>query len=207
MDEPGAGWLGRAADFSHTRREPRAEIPPGQRLLELAEAAYGPDHVEVAGTLTNLGAAWRDLGKPEKARDLFERALPIFERAYGPDHVRVAVTLDGLGDAWRNLGKPEKARDRCERALRILERAYGPDHVLVAGTLTNLGLACSDLGQPATARDLYVRALRIFCAHYPNGHRHRDLVVRNLRRVAPDLIVLDDGRVVSRSGDAPPINS
>ena len=249
LDEPGAGWLGRAADFSHTRREPRAEIPPGQRLLELAEAAYGPDHVEVAGTLTNLGAAWRDLGKPEKARDLFERALrileraygpdhvevartldnlgaawsdlgkpekardlferalPIFERAYGPDHVRVAVTLDGLGDAWRNLGKPEKARDRCERALRILERAYGPDHVLVAGTLTNLGLACSDLGQPATARDLYVRALRIFCAHYPNGHRHRDLVVRNLRRVAPDLIVLDDGRVVSRSGDAPPINS
>ena len=59
------------------------------------------------------------------------------------------------------------------------ERAYGPDHVEVARTLTNLGVAWSDLGQPEKARALDVRALRIFCAHYPNGHPHRDLVVRN----------------------------
>jgi len=52
--------------------------------------------------------------------------------------------------------------------------------VEVARTLTNLGIAWRDLGQPDKARDLYVRALRIFCAHYPNGHPHRDVVVRNL---------------------------
>ena len=70
LDEPGAASLWRAAAFSRTRREPRAEIPSRQRLLELAEVEYGPDHVEVAGTLDNLGTAWSDLGQPEKARDL-----------------------------------------------------------------------------------------------------------------------------------------
>jgi Tetratricopeptide repeat len=103
--------------------------------------------------------------------------------------------------------KPDKARDLHERALRIFEREYGPDHVEVARTLTSLGIAWRELVKPDKARDLYVRALRIFCAHYPNGHPHRDVVVRNLRGVAPDLIVLDDGRAVSRPGDAPPTGS
>ena len=166
LDEPGAAWLRRAAVFSRTRREPRAEIPPRQRLLdELSEAEYGPDHAEVAGTLDNLGNAWRELGQPEKARDLHERALRIFEREYGPDHAEVARTLTNLGTAWRDLGKPEKARD------------------------------------------LYMRALRILYAHFPNGHPHCDLVVHNLRRIDPDLIVLDDGRVVSRPGVASPTGS
>jgi len=291
LDEAGANWLRRAAGFSHTRGEPRAEVPLRQRRLELSEAEYGPDHVEVARTLTNLGAAWRGLGKPEKARDVYERALRIFEREYGPDHVDVAITLTNLGaawrglgkpdtarglheralrifereygpdhvevartltnlgaawrglgkpdtardlheralrifereygpdhvevartltnlgTAWRELGKPDTARDLHERALRIFEREYGPDHVEVARTLANLGTAWSGLGKPEQARDLYVRALRIFCAHYPNGHPHREVVVGNLRRVAPDLVVLDDGRVVSRTGNAPPTGS
>jgi hypothetical protein len=85
------------------------------------------------------------------------------------------------------LGKPDTACDLCE--------------------LANLGTAWSGLGEPEQTRDLYVRALLIFCAHYPNGHPHRDVVVGNLRRVAPDLVVLDDGRVVSRTGNAPPTGS
>jgi len=82
-----------------------------------------------------------ELRRPDKARDLHERALRIFEREYGPDHVRVAITLTNLGNAWRELRRPDKARDLHERALRIEEPEYGPDHVEVARTLTNLGNA------------------------------------------------------------------
>ena len=82
-----------------------------------------------------------ELGRPDKARDLHERALRIFEREYGPDHVRVAITLTNLGNAWRELRRPDKARDLHERVLRIEEPEYGPDHVEVARTLTNLGNA------------------------------------------------------------------
>jgi hypothetical protein len=54
------------------------------------------------------------------------------------------------------------------------------------------------LGQPDKARELYERALRIFHVHFPNGHPRIDLLIRNLRVVAPDVIVLDDGRVIDR---------
>jgi hypothetical protein len=75
---------------------------------------------------------------------------------------------------------------------------------MVAGTLNNLGTAWRDLGQPATARELYERALAILLAHVPSGHSYVSIVTRNLRRVAPGLVVLNDGRVVRGAGDAPP---
>ena len=69
-----------------------------------------------------------ELGRPDKARDLHERALRIFEREYGPDHVRVARTLTNLGIAWRDLGQPDKARDLYVRALRIFCAHYPNGH-------------------------------------------------------------------------------
>ena len=204
LDEPAAAWLERAAAFSRRRREARAEVSPRQRLLELSEAAHGPDHPEVAGVLNNLGSARLNLGEPAKARELYERALAIAEREYGRDHRDVAGILNNLGTAWRDLGEPAKARERYERALAIVEREYGRDHPMVARTLNNLGNAWLDLGQPAKARELYVRALRIHLAHVPSGHPDVSIVTRNLRRVAPDLVVLNDGRVVRGAGGARP---
>src|SRR5664280_2615550 len=98
----------------------------------------------------------------------------------------------------------KRQRERYERALAIVEREYGRDHPMVARTLNNLGNAWLDLGQPAKARELYVRALRIHLAHVPSGHPDVSIVTRNLRRVAPDLVVLNDGRVVRGAGDARP---
>ena len=71
---------------------------------------------------------WYGLGRPEKARDLYERALRIKEREYGPDHVEVAGALNNLGRAWSELGQPEKARDLYERALRIFYAHYPKGH-------------------------------------------------------------------------------
>ena len=161
IDDPATEWLRQAAEFSRGQRDPTAEIPPRQRLLELTEAAHGPDHPEVAATLTNLGNAWCELGQPAKARELYERALRINEREFGPDHPQAARILTNLGNAWSDLGQPAKARELYERALRISEREFGPDHPQIARILTNLGSAWIALGQPAKARELYERALRI----------------------------------------------
>ena len=92
------------------------------------EAAYGPDHPEVARTLTNLGLVLRGLGDLAGARAHQERALRINEAAYGPDHSSVAITLTSLGLVLRDLGDLAGARAQQERALRINEAAYSPDH-------------------------------------------------------------------------------
>ena len=68
------------------------------------------EQAEVAITLTNLGAAWSELGQPAKARDLYERALRIDEREFGPDHPQVAVasstTWGPRGAIWGSRPRP-----------------------------------------------------------------------------------------------------
>merc|ERR1711964_866854 len=92
------------------------------------ERIYGPNHREVASTLTNLGSAYGALGDAEKQRELLERALAIDEREYRPNHREVAITLTNLGNAYGDLGDAEKKRELLERAIQIFEREYGPDH-------------------------------------------------------------------------------
>ena len=61
------------------------ECPRGEN-----EAHYGPDHFQVAITLTNLGNAHRALGDASKRRDLLDCVLRIFARLneshYVPEH-------------------------------------------------------------------------------------------------------------------------
>ena len=180
IDDPATQWLRQAAEFSRGQRDPTAELPPRNRLLELTEAAHGPDHPEVAATLTNLGNAWSDLGQPAKARELHERALRICEGKTGSDHLVVAGILTNLGNAWMNLGQPAKARELFERALRICEGKTGSDHLVVAGILTNLGNAWIALGQPAKARELFERALRINEREFGPDHPQVGDILTNL---------------------------
>ena len=76
-----------------------AARPLAERALAITETAYGPDHAETAYgpehpdvgvALDDLAVILRDLGDPDAAQPLAERALTIIECAYGPEHPRVA---------------------------------------------------------------------------------------------------------------------
>ncbi|MGE5755607.1 MAG: FxSxx-COOH system tetratricopeptide repeat protein, partial [Planctomycetaceae bacterium] len=154
------------------------------RSLRIEEAAYGPDHPEVASTLTNLGIVAREQGDLAEARRGLERALRIKEAAYGPDHPHVASTLGNLGNVAQEQGDLGEARRGQERALRIFEAAYGPDHPHVASTLTNLGNVAQEQGDLAEARRCQERALRITEAAYGPDHPHVASTLGNLGLVA-----------------------
>ena len=96
--------------------------------LAILEAAYGPDHPNVARALTNLGLVLGDLAELDGARTLLERSLGIVERRYGANHPVVARTLLDLGIVLHGLGKPAAAREVIERALEIFVRKLGEDH-------------------------------------------------------------------------------
>jgi tetratricopeptide (TPR) repeat protein len=149
-------------------------------LLTIQEREYGPDHMEVANTLTSLGNAYGDLGDHAKKRELLERALVIEEREYGPDHREVARTLVELGKAYGDLGDHAKKKELLERALVINEREYGPDHREVARTLANLGNVYGDLGDLAKQKELLERALVIKEREYGPDHREVAKTIANL---------------------------
>jgi tetratricopeptide (TPR) repeat protein len=151
-----------------------------ERALAIDEAAYGPDHPDVAIDVNNLGLVLEDLGDMEEAKKMFERALVIDEAAYGPDHPQVAISVNNLGLILKDLGDLEGAKKMHERALIIGETAYGPDHPQVAIYVNNLGLVLEDLGDMEGAKKMYERALAIGEAAYGPDHPDVAISVNNL---------------------------
>ncbi|KAH8094059.1 hypothetical protein JL720_4048 [Aureococcus anophagefferens] len=148
-----------------------------EKILEIKEREFGPDHREVVFALKHLGGTYGSLGDYAKQRDLLERALAIQERTlaiqereYGRDHVEVAGTLMGLGNAYGSLGDYAKKRDLLERALAILEREYGSENVVVALALGNLANAHGSLGDYVKQRDVLEHALAILERKFGRDH-------------------------------------
>ena len=73
------------------------------------EAYYGPDHIEVAMTLNNLGNAYGALGDYKTKKTYLERALRIEEAYYGPDHVEPATIRFNLANCLFKMGQRAQA--------------------------------------------------------------------------------------------------
>ena len=123
-----------------------------ERALAMAEAAFGHNGTEVAGTANNLGFVLRDMGDLAGAKVHFERALAIGETA-----TRVA----NLGGVLRDMGDLPGAKTLRERALAIGEEELGPDHPAVAVHVNNLGAVLQAMGDKEGAKEYFERALAI----------------------------------------------
>ena len=122
-----AAGHGRASFLAAGRRRhlPAGPCPAGRGP---AAGRTGPGHrrgrlrprpPHVAIRLNNLALILRDLGQPEQARPLAERALAIDEAAYGPDHPDVAIRLNNLAQILAGPG-PARAGPAAGRT--------GPGH-------------------------------------------------------------------------------
>jgi len=103
-----------------------------ERSLRTAEAAYGPDHQEVAIEADNLAQVLQQLGNLREAADLTRRALNIEKSQSGPYHPRVAVRIGNLSRILRDTGDLAAAVRHMREALEIEEKVYGPDHPRIA---------------------------------------------------------------------------
>ena len=162
-------------------------LPLHQRALRIHEAAFGPDHPDVAVDLNHVGRALARLGRAAEALPLHQRALRIHEAALGPDHPDVAVDLNHVGRAQSDLGRAAEALPLHQRALRIHEAALGPDHPDVAYDLNWVGRALVDLGRAGEALPLHQRALRIHEAAFGPDHPDVAVGLNDVGRALADL--------------------
>lgn len=131
------------------------------RAIALKESALGPNHPEVASSVTRLAVLKNLRADYVGARRLYERALSIQEAAEGPDHPDVARTLGALAALFWKTGDYAQAKPLFERALAIREKALGPDDLEVAQSLSDLGTLLWKTGDYAGARPRFERALSI----------------------------------------------
>jgi tetratricopeptide (TPR) repeat protein len=162
-----------------------------ERSLALAETAYGPGHTEVAERLNNLAIILRNLGQPEAARPLLEKAMEIGH----PDPTAIAARMTNLALVLRDLKQPDEALPLVERALAIDEATYGHDHPDIAIDLNNLALILRASGRPQDARPRQERALAIIETAYGPDHPSVATALNNLALILHALELPQDARL------------
>jgi tetratricopeptide (TPR) repeat protein len=136
------------------------------RALSIREHALGPEHPDLAYSLSNLGNLHRDMQEYTQAKAMYERARPIWERV-GPEHPLTARNLFNLGVVTEALGQDDEAKPLYERALSIWEKVGGPTHPDVVAPLTKLGQLHARTGEYASAIEQLERAVVVQSAEAP----------------------------------------
>jgi tetratricopeptide (TPR) repeat protein len=129
-----------------------------QRALNVANAAVGGWHPDVAVFVSNIGLVLTHQGKYADALEHYRRALAIEEKALGADHPSVATVLSNIGLVLTHQRKYADALEHYRRALTIEEKALGAQHPNVAIRLNNIGGALVEQGEYADALEYFLRA-------------------------------------------------
>ena len=134
-----------------------------QPLLEQAlasgHAAYGPQHVDLAQTLHDLGVVLADKGDYAEAAERLEQALAMRRRLLGNEHQDVAVTLSELGRVYQDLGLNQRAEPLQREALKIRQKVLGEEDRETAVSLSDLASVLRLNGDLAGAEALLKECL------------------------------------------------
>jgi len=127
---------------------------------------------------SNIGVATNDLGQPDKALEMHQRALTLRKETVGKTHPSVAECLNNLGAVFFARGAFQKAAEHYEQALELLVESAGgrEDGPYMALSLYNIGVSRAHLGQPREAGAALRRALRLAEQAFGPDHRQVDLI-------------------------------
>jgi tetratricopeptide (TPR) repeat protein len=132
--------------------------------LAETERVFGPDDLDVASLLNNLGVLRKYQARFDEAVVFYERALPMLQAS-----AKETGETSALATLYHNLGGIEHARGNyaagephARRSVELREAELGPDHVSVAADVAALAALVEGLGRLDEAATLYERAIDIF---------------------------------------------
>lgn len=136
------------------------------RALTLREQEFGPDHPEVATTLTIVGNVYHDMREFDIALTHHRRALEIQEREFGRYDRRITPALANLGTVLQSKGELDPGGEALDealtcqrRVLQIKKKELSHDDAEISATLSNLGVIFNLKDRPSRAKCLWMMAL------------------------------------------------
>ncbi len=130
-----------------------------QEALAILEKVHGPDHIYVAGALTQWGNIIVEQGKLAEAEQHYRRALAIVQDSGKAGQAELAGALNNLAKIYLDQGRYADAEPFYEEALAVLETAGSSEPNARAVVLQNLGVVRQRQQRLAEAEDLFRRAL------------------------------------------------
>ncbi len=129
--------------------------------IEIIEALEDRLHADLVNPLRGLGTAQLESGRPDLARNSYERATHITHVNEGPHNIEQVEILESLAEANVRFGDVEAARDVLDR-IHILNVRHFSDNAI--GLLPSLMRRASwqhRAGYYNDERSTYRRAIRI----------------------------------------------
>jgi tetratricopeptide (TPR) repeat protein len=150
--------MGALAVWLRNRAEHGEAEPLLRQVLAIQEQDLGPEHPDVAQSLTNLAELYERKGQYAETEPLYKRALAILEKAHGPEHPDLSKTLNSFARSYRVQSRFADAEPLYGRALAIREKVF-PNRPELAQSLYGLAALYGAQGRYVEAESLYERAL------------------------------------------------
>ena len=133
---------------------PQEATPLLQRALAIGRRALGPEHVQIAQSLNNLGVLLREQGDLAGAEPLLAEGLAMRKRLLGPVHADVAITLVEYARVLQDQGRHDEAEPYLRESLAVRRQVFGEEHRETAVSKSGLGRSLLRRGDLAGAEPL-----------------------------------------------------
>ena len=132
-----------------------------EEALNYREGAFGRDSLEVASTLTSIGAIKGQQGAFVEAERMILEALDIQRRRLGQENPPVAKTLLTLGEARYASGDWPGAERTLRESVGLYRKVVGSDDLELANALNDLALVLERQSKREEVEALYRESLAI----------------------------------------------
>ena len=154
----------RRGDWKESERMNRAAI---DEYRKLPEGTY----VEMAASLSNLGAVLSKEGKLDEAEPFVREGLELRKQVLGDTHPDTAMSYFRLSDLLYRKGNYQDAENAARESLQVFHRALSNPKgtVYFANPLLELGLILNRTGRSREAESYLREALEIRTRLLPKG--------------------------------------
>lgn len=130
-----------------------------QQALTIRMDILGPNHVDVATALNNIGRIHVQLDEFDAALNYYEDALRIRLSILGPDSLDYAATAFNAGQSFHQKGELSRAAELYHEFLRVALMKFGHSHRDVAVVLSGIAQIHQEKKEYDKALELYEASL------------------------------------------------
>ena len=129
--------------------------------LKITANVYGTEYMEYCQGLSRLGGAYYQMGKYNKALDIFLECLTITKNLYGSEHLSYIQILQNVANIYNYLNDYEKGLDLHLKCLEVRKKLFGENHLDYALSLYYVGWTYFELEAYNKALDKLLECLNI----------------------------------------------
>lgn len=132
-----------------------------ERALSLRKNVLGPDHIDIASSMKDIGWILKNQGEYKTAESFARKALAMQRRLLGEDDIEVAQSLNVLAMLLMDQGDYEEAEPHARESLAIRQKLLDDEHEDVVTSMNNLALLLHSKGNYAEAEPFYRRVVAV----------------------------------------------